>query len=65
MQIVDILKTIIGFTEQNTIEFVTSHGLKYRVSSRDGLSLVLTRDFNRNRINVNIVGGIVISSNIG
>lgn len=65
MNKIDITERIIGMTASEARDHCRAEGYKMRVVSRDGEYFTLTRDYNKKRINVEIVEDIITKSNIG
>ena len=62
---IDIPYQVINWEEQSAKDHILSFGLSWRVVKRDGTPLIVTRDFNGNRINLSIDRGIVIEAHRG
>lgn len=45
-------KDLIGMSEKEAINFLTLNGLKVRISRRNGMSFILTRDHKIDRVNL-------------
>ena len=53
------LATFVGLTEQQAAAQAAANGWAYRVAERDGEQLMLTQDFNEERVNVAVQNGVV------
>ena len=62
---IDIPYQVIGWEEQPAKEHIRSLGLHCRVVKRDGTPLIVTSDFNGNRINLSVDKGVVIEARRG
>lgn len=62
---IDIPYQVIGWEEQSAKDYIQSLGLRSRVVKRDGTPLIITMDFNGNRINLSVDKGVVIEARRG
>lgn len=58
-------RVFVGLNEQTALELARDSELKARISSRNGKSLILTRDLNKERVNLDIKDGKVIDCTVG
>jgi hypothetical protein len=56
---------VIGKTEQDAIKAIAELELRVRISKRDGIPNVLTRDRRPDRINLEVESGVVVGASIG
>ena len=56
---------LIGRTESEAFELVQDHGFCPRIVARDRTSMVVTRDYRVDRVNLRVADNRVISWNIG
>lgn len=56
---------LVGLTEADVTAQIKDAGLTFRVVSRDGVALAVTKDYSPRRINLEIVNGIVVGALIG
>jgi hypothetical protein len=59
------LDDIIGLDEQVAAERIEAAGLSVRVIDRDGEPFLATADYRTDRVNLSIVGGVVIAASVG
>ncbi len=57
----EIIKDIIGMTEEEAQSYTELRYFEFRVLTRDGKPVMKTDDIRHNRINVSIMDGIVTS----
>ena len=62
---IDIPYQVISWEEQPAKDYIQSVGLTWRVVRRDGTPLIVTCDFNGNRINLSVDKGVVIEARRG
>ncbi len=55
----------IGLTELEAAQLADTRGVAFRVSSIDGEPQALTMDFVEDRVNVELVNGVVVAGNLG
>lgn len=55
----------IGLSEADAAAVADERGVEFRVASRDGESLALTTDYLPNRVNVDLVDGVVVGGWLG
>jgi hypothetical protein len=60
-----IIKDVIGLSEQEAHELCAHAGYKTRIRSKDGVSIMGTCDFRRDRVNLVIENDKVIGASIG
>ena len=60
-----LLDLVVGKPELIARSEILKLGLKVRVSSRDGKSMLLTRDYNCDRLNLHLEDGKVIDLTFG
>jgi hypothetical protein len=53
------LQAFVGLTEQQAVAQAAANGWPFRVAERDGEQLLLTQDYNEERINVAVQNGMV------
>jgi len=53
------LTKFVGLTEQQAAAQAAANGWPYRVAERDGEQLMLTQDYNEERVNVAVQNGVV------
>lgn len=58
-------KDIVGKTEKEVYKFFKKLQVSWRLSKKDGVSFMLTRDYQPLRINLEIRDGIVTGYNYG
>jgi hypothetical protein len=56
---------VIGKPEAGAVRSIKEAGLRSRVTKRDGTALVATRDHRTDRVNLEIVNGVVVAASIG
>jgi hypothetical protein len=56
---------LIGLFEQEASYLIKKHGLKYRITKKDGKAAIITRDYMRDRINLEMEKGKVVSAKYG
>ena len=54
---------VMGMTKDAAISFIEGEGRSWRVASEDGESFALTEDYRDNRINLDLVLGLVVGAN--
>jgi hypothetical protein len=54
-----VLQSFVGLTEQQAQAQAAAKGWPFRVAERDGEQLMLTQDFNEERVNVAVQSGVV------
>lgn len=59
------LSSLVGLTEQEALEEVAHFNMKARIRNRDGQALEESRDYRRDRVNLNIKNNLVVSATIG
>lgn len=59
------IKEVVGSPEDEVKAAITASGRIARVTRRDGRAMVATRDYRRDRINLDVVDGIVVGMSIG
>jgi len=65
MTINDLKEKVINTHEDYAIDYLNKAGYKVRVSNRDGVYYILTRDYCIDRVNLTIKDNIVIKITIG
>lgn len=60
-----VLEKVIGMTEEKAHTFIRYNGLVPRTTKREFNSLVVTRDYKPNRINLTVLLGEVMRANLG
>jgi len=61
----DVSRAVIGIKESEAISKIETLGLKARVTKRDDETFTVTMDFREDRINLEVVDGLVVSANVG
>ena len=56
---------VIGQTKADAVKIIKSRELRSRVLSEDGMQYAGTRDFRRDRINLEIIDGKVTDARVG
>jgi hypothetical protein len=56
---------ILGMDIQEAAQFLTSRGVRWRISAENGRSVILTADYDQSRLNISIVNGKVSSYRFG
>ena len=54
-----VVAKFVGLTEQQAAAQAAANGWPYRVAERDGEQLMVTQDFNEERVNVAVQNGVV------
>lgn len=60
----DILKEVIGKTEFEARIIAEKNGYDHRVSCADGVAYIVTADFRTDRLDLQLVNGVVINASI-
>mgnify|MGYP001567227537 CR=1 FL=1 len=60
-----IASLIVGLHREMAVDFINTHKLTCRVIKEDGHSLVTTRDYNSQRINLVVEGDLVQEAHVG
>jgi len=60
-----ILKGIMGLDEEAALAFIKRYGMISRVTRRDENWVVCTRDFRRERVNIELDDGLVTRAEVG
>jgi hypothetical protein len=61
----DYFEFLIGRTESEAYELVQEHGALVRIVSRNDIPMAVTRDYNRNRVNLSIYDNMVVGWTYG
>jgi hypothetical protein len=56
---------VIGMSEKDALDLLRSNSIRYRLTSRDGQSAIITRDLNPARVNLSIREGKVTGASLG
>ena len=56
---------LIGRTESEAFELVQDHGFSPRIVARDRATMIVTRDYRTDRVNLRVAENLVISWTIG
>jgi hypothetical protein len=54
---------IVGMTKDAAISFIEAEGRSWRIASEDGESFALTEDYRDDRINLDLILGLVVGAN--
>lgn len=54
-----------GLSEEVAKEHAQEDGYAVRITSRDGHHFIVTRDYREDRVNFDVVDGLVISAHMG
>jgi hypothetical protein len=60
-----IADSVVGRSEPEAVSVIEAAGLTVRVMSRDGEDFAMTFDFRTDRINLDVVDGIVVAATVG
>ena len=54
---------VVGMTEQAAVDFLESEGRTVRIASEDGEYFALTEDYRDDRVNLDLLVGLVVGAN--
>lgn len=56
---------LIGLFEQEAAYLIKKHGFTYRITKINGKALIATRDYKRDRVNLEFEQGKIVKASIG
>lgn len=61
----DLLASLVGKTQAEAEELIKEAGLHSRVSRMNGKACIGIRNYDRNRVNLEVLNGVIVDTHIG